>query len=138
MGVDNIRFDMPPLTAQHYEYEPRPVDTTPPIGNEWLLHFFKYPAACGPDEWRLKQFAKRIDGPALPNQRPDHRIGWGIHLEERFDWLWMLIYFGLGVASSTVFGVSWAVVKGSIQDGFSVGAFIITVEALAVATLQTA
>ena len=102
------------------------------------MHFFKNPAACEIDDWCLKQFAKRIDGPALPNQSPDHRIGWGIHLEEEFDWLRLIVYLALGVGSSTSFAVFWAVVRGSIQDGFAVATSIIAIEALAVTTLQVA
>jgi hypothetical protein len=136
-GLDGIKSDMPPLTAQHYAFNPRPVDTLPPIGRDWMMHLFKNPDACEDDEWCLEQFAKREDGPAVANQAPDAHIGWGLHLEEGFDWGTLVIYFVLGAIGSLGFGITWAVVKGSIQDGFAVAGYVLTLEAITVATLQT-
>ena len=101
-----------------------------------MMHYFKNPAACEDNEYCLEQVAKRVDGPSVPNQAPDHRIGWGLHLEEGFDWGRLIICLHIGVVSSLGFGVPWAVVKGSISDGFSVAAYIIALEALTVATVQ--
>jgi len=102
------------------------------------MHFFKNPAACEIDDWCLKQFAKRIEGPAIPNQSPDNHIGWGIHLEEGFDWPRLVIYLALGGGSFIAVAVFWAVVKGSLEDGVAMATFIIAIETLAVTTLQVA
>ncbi|OCK83360.1 hypothetical protein K432DRAFT_390491 [Lepidopterella palustris CBS 459.81] len=135
-GVDLIKPDMPPLTARHYEFDPRPAPVIPPIGRQWMMHFFKKPSACENSDDCLKQFAKRVDGPPDPKIPPDYRIGWGLHLEERFDWGRVLIHLYLVVLATLLLAICWAAIKRSIQDGFSIAAYLIAVEALAVATIQ--
>lgn len=100
------------------------------------MHYFENPAACENGKWCLEQFAQRVDGPAVPNQHPDGRIGWGIHLEEDFALARLIIFLVIGVLSSTVIGIALAIWRRSIQDGFSVASYTIALEALAVATLQ--
>jgi hypothetical protein len=101
-----------------------------------MMHCFKNPAACEDNFYCLEQFAKRVDGPPLPNQDPDHSIGWGLLLEIGFDWGRLIICLYIGIVSSLGFGIPWAIVRGSIQDGFAVATYIIGLEALAVATAQ--
>lgn len=127
---------MPPVTEYHYDFDPRPPGRIPALGSDFLMHRFNNPEECLQDVLCLNQIPKRINETPTPGLQPDLYTGWGIHLEEGLDIERMVFLLLVGFVTSTVFGIVWAVVKQSIQDGFSIAAFIAACEALAVATVQ--
>lgn len=127
---------MPPVTEYHYDFDPRPPGRIPAIGSDFLMHRFHNPEECLQDVLCLNQIPKRTNERPTPGLAPDLHTGWGMHLEEGLDAERIFCLLLLGFVSSTLFGVLWAVLKKSIQDGFSVAAFIATSEALAVAMVQ--
>ena len=64
-------------------------------------------------------------------------LGWGLHLVE--GWaafrVWLLVLHFLGVGSLTC-GVCWTVLKHDLQGAFGVSAWIVTLGALVLGTVQ--
>lgn len=50
-------------------------------------------------------------------------------------WYWRKILVGLTIptAVSLLWGIVWSVVKGSIQDGFSISSYVVTTLAVVIA-----
>jgi hypothetical protein len=100
------------------------------------MHRFTSPGECALDDVCLKQIPKRVREPPTPGIDPDNHTGWGMYLEEGLNLERLCLWLLLGVESSVLFGVLWAAIKQSIQDGITVAAYIVTVETLGVAVLQ--
>ena len=65
-------------------------------------------------------------------------LGWGIHIVEGWVvsrvWFLMLMLF---ITGSLVFGICWAILEHDLQGAFGVAAYIISLMALLVGTVQT-
>lgn len=138
LEVDGIIPDMPPSSALHYIYAPRPPRHTPAIGSDILMHRFTNVGQCSADDFCLLGIPKRLNGPPRVGSAIDQNTAWGLHLEEGLDGERLLLWVVLGALASLIFAVPWAIVKGSIQDAFSVAGYVVTAEALAMATMQVA
>ncbi|KAF2855319.1 hypothetical protein T440DRAFT_209539 [Plenodomus tracheiphilus IPT5] len=134
--IDGLEPGMPTAQELHYTYDPRPPGLIPPIGNNMLMHRFNSPEACYNDDICLKQIPKRVNERPTPGIAPDLHTGWGLHFEEGLDFERICFVLLGAFVSSGLFGLIWAVCKGSLQDGFTVAGFVASGEAVAVASLQ--
>ena len=127
---------MPSVAETHYVFDPRPPGRVPALGNDFLMHRFNSPFECCEDDICLNQIPKRANEIPTPGVAPDFYTGWGLHLEKGLDtervFLLLLVFF----VSSGIFGLVWAICNRSLQDGFSMAGWIVSGEAVAVATLQ--
>jgi hypothetical protein len=115
-----------------YGYTPVPMDTIPPVGRNLLMHHFHKPHK--PNDQRrvcLQRFPKKLQGKLALSVSDETARGWGIYLEEGLDdrklWLMRFLVFGVG---SLIFGVVWAVLQKSVQDAFTVSAWIVSLIAI--------
>jgi hypothetical protein len=135
--VDQLQLDQIPSQAEtHYDFHERAPGYIPPIGNRYLMHRFSNTAHCRDSTYCLNQIPKRVDGRPQCGFAPDHFTAWGLYFQENFDttrlWLCSVVAFLL----SLTFGIAWAVKKQSVQDGFAVASYILTLQALTIGTIQ--
>ena len=102
------------------------------------MHRFTDTGHCSGDGDCLLGIPKRANGPPLIGSTLDRTDAWGLDFEEGFDVDRLLLWVVLGLLPSLCFAIPWTVVKGSIQDGFSVAGYVVGAEALAIATVQVA
>lgn len=112
---------IPPPHNKDYLYRPVPIDLIPPIGKNTLLHFFNTPHKAEDSAQCFDRLPKKTTGTIAKSGE----IGWGLHLvdglnHQRIAFLATLV--GIG---GIIFGISWSLTKGSVQDAFSVGAFML-------------
>lgn len=100
------------------------------------MHRFHHPEECEEDILCLNQIPKRVNVRPTPGSPPDLDTAWGMHLEEGLDIERIVIVVLVGFVSSLAFGIVWATVKKSVQDGFSVAGYIAACETLLLATGQ--
>jgi hypothetical protein len=127
--------DVPPPTEKNYRYRPAPPDIVPPVGEKHLLHLFENPECAEDDESCLSRFPKKLkemlkcSGGVSP--------GWGLQFVEGWDtrkiWIIIFVFFGIG---SLLIGVLWAVFEHSIQDAFSMAAYMVAFATVSVGTVQ--
>jgi hypothetical protein len=77
--------------------------------------------------WVLAQLPKRRG--QLDVQVNNHADGWGLHFKEGLDGRILLGMVVIGIATSLLFSVLWSTLGSGIQDGFSVGSYMIAVVA---------
>lgn len=137
--VDSIQPDhIPPPKEKHYDFQERDPGIVPPIGNKYLMHRLSDPKHCKDSTFCLTQIPKRIDSPPRYGMTPDHFTAWGLYFQEGMD-LELLCWWGLLAFSfSLIFGITWAIVKHSVQDGFVIASYILAFETIALGTAQVA
>jgi hypothetical protein len=99
----------------------------PAIGHDHLMHFYECPSSCHQTDYCLCRFPKHFRCQIQVNEETQDAFAWGIELVEGVDWACFGILGFVVVIVSTAFGIAWACRKGSIQDGFTVATYIITV-----------
>lgn len=117
---------LPYDTDTHYEFTENPPGHTPPMSSSFLLRRFKDPLHCGHSNLILKQCPKRKDRRPRRGDAEDGNIAWGIYLQDFISPRRICFAFSTCFLVCFLFGLSWAIWKGSIQDGFSVSAFVFT------------
>ncbi|KAI1460374.1 hypothetical protein F4805DRAFT_417324 [Annulohypoxylon moriforme] len=123
-----------------YCCEPAPEqesDDHPIISPKILTHFFKIQhvfeqGQSGGNTEIYNQLPKKR---GKPDSKQVGKDEWGIYFEE--GWHWRTIYFlvFLTLSGSLTFGVVWAVVKGSLGDGFTTAGFGPAIGAIVIALL---
>ncbi|KAF2192438.1 hypothetical protein K469DRAFT_553409, partial [Zopfia rhizophila CBS 207.26] len=129
---------IPQAMDRHYSFTPRTPGIVPLFGNSYLMHRFTNPHCCRDSTICLDQFPKRIERRPEHGVQPDMHTGWGLYLEEGFDLRRISLCAMLGLIISLVFGIAWSVKFESVQDGFTVAAYILAFETVTLATIQLA
>ncbi|KAI4924114.1 hypothetical protein J4E85_008274 [Alternaria conjuncta] len=135
----NLKYGVPPVTEQHYAFEPNPPDYEPVLDNDFLMHRFtcSVDEDCLEDAVCLERIPKRIDRPVPWNHSdaPDLGIGWGLQLEEGYSNR-VCMAFLVGILVSAIMGVVWSIVAKDLQSGFVVASWMVTSEAIMVGAVQ--
>ena len=128
--------DMPPETRRD-EYLYEPCGLIPPVGENFMTHWFQHPEEAWDLLYAYSRFPKKRKGEleVIPTQGP--RVGWGIQIVEGWVvsrlWLLSLLVFLCG---SLAFGICWTLLEHDIQGAFGVSAYIIALLTLAVGAAQ--
>ena len=134
---------MPPNTL-HYAFAPAPpLEITPPIAADHLVHLLtaECTASLQSGSFYLEQLPKKRDKPLkfISNDphNEDINIGYGLRFVETPDPSVIVTFlFGIVVVVGTVFGVCWSVVERDLQSAWTVAAYLVSLGALAVVTWQ--
>jgi hypothetical protein len=122
---------VPPPHNVEYRYQPAPLDFIPPVGENQLLHCFHNPDHAGDEHFCLDRFPKKL------KEKLKCSSGWGLQFVEGWDakklWIIVFIFFGLG---SLLIGILWACFNHSIQDAFSIAAYMVAFATVSVGTVQ--
>jgi hypothetical protein len=122
---------MPPEEAKHYGYTPRPPETIPPLGEEYLLHRFHTPHDGQEDVLCLEQLPKRLKKKPERGKTPDNYTAWGVQFVEGpyFTKIYTCLAVMLG-GGSLLFGVLYWSIKRDIQGAFTVAGYVCGIESL--------
>jgi hypothetical protein len=118
-------------SGTEYHCQPIPAGTVPPIGKNYMMHYFRKPHRVFPTSTRIfNQFPKRLA--SRLQAKPDGiEVGWGVYFRE--GWHWEAI-FGLmliiGLFGSILFGILWSVFEKDIQGAFGVASYCVTATAM--------
>lgn len=128
--------DMPPETRRD-EYLYEPCGLIPPVGENFMSHWFQHPEEAWDLLYAYSRFPKKRKGELEVNPAQGPRVGWGIQIVE--DWvvsrLWLL---GLTVflCGSLAFGICWTILEHDIQGAFGVSAYVVALLTLVVGAAQ--
>jgi hypothetical protein len=124
---------VPPPQDTEYRYKPAPLDFIPPVGENQLLHCFHNPDHAGDEPFCLDRFPKKLKD----KLKLTKDVGWGLQFVEGWNvkklWIVVFVFFGLG---SLLIGIFWAYFKHSIQDAFSIAAYMVAFATVSVGTVQ--
>ncbi|KAL9118045.1 MAG: hypothetical protein Q9187_005412 [Circinaria calcarea] len=128
VGILDFPLALPPETeviAKRYEYDPCPLRPPPPIPSHIFLHYLNSSREHPRSLW-LDRLPKKLTESIKQSTDP-LPIGWGIHIIEgpnRRAMFWITV---LIVLLSIIVSTTWTAVKGDIQGGFGLGAWIVSV-----------
>lgn len=136
--ADNFEHGRLPVpTDDNYEFTEKPPEWTPPFSASMMVARFKDPTHCQDSTLCLKQFPKRKTRRPIRGDPIDGNTAWGIYLQDFFSIRRLCFAIFLCFVAGLVFGICWAVWKGSIQDGFSVSGFVFAGAVGAAGMVQT-
>lgn len=110
----------------------------PAVGHNLLMHFYECPRSCDQTDFCIRRFPKHCACQIQVSEETQEAFAWGIELVEGIDWAYFWVFGFVIVTASTTFGIAWACKKGSIQDGFTVAAYMIAVFAFMAGAMQVA
>lgn len=128
VGILEKPLALPPeeeVIAERYQYKPCPLRPPPPIPSNIFVHYFNSSANHPRSVW-IDRLPKKLRE-SIQNSHEPLPIGWGIHIIEgpnRHAIFWMLVLFA---CLSLLASCMWTVLKGDIQGGFGVGAWMVSV-----------
>ncbi|KAK0637021.1 hypothetical protein B0T17DRAFT_504403 [Bombardia bombarda] len=114
-----------PERRTEYAYEPMPADVIPPIGSNHLMHLLEHPEDAEVVPVLLKKIPKKLHAKLDACPIKGSSVGWGLQFVEGMNWLVVFVYGCTGFALSLVCAVVWATVRGDVQGGFAIAAFMI-------------
>ncbi|RDL37225.1 uncharacterized protein BP5553_04658 [Venustampulla echinocandica] len=127
--------DVPPPEDIDYRYKPAPPEIIPPVGSKYLMHVFQHPDCAEEESLCLSRFPKKLK--ERLRCRGGIKPGWGLQYEDGLDikklWITLFVVFGLG---SLTIGISWAILKHSIQDAFAIAAYLLAFATVTVGTVR--
>jgi hypothetical protein len=108
-----------------YLCDPIPPKTNPPVGHRLLKHLIQSPQ-CLPEkqDWILRQFPKKRQGELIAEN--DSTPGWGIYLQEGWDWDKLRYLLPAYLFASLIFAIVWTVCKDDVQGAFGVAGYIVS------------
>ena len=107
-----------------YTYEPCPVNMKFPVGDNAMMHCYMCPDKCRNDNFSLYRFPGFKHGGIQLGQDQVDATAWGLELLEGKEWGLLWVIGLLITVVSIVVGVTYTIVKGDIQGGFTVASFI--------------
>lgn len=127
---------MPPETRRD-EYLYEPCDLMPPVGENFMTHWFHHPEEAWELPWAYSLFPKRRRDELEVNLNHAPTVGWGIQIVEGWlgSRLWLL-GLSLFLCGSLAFAICWTVLEHDIQGAFGVSAYVIALLTLAVGAAQ--
>ncbi|KAH0553287.1 hypothetical protein GP486_006580 [Trichoglossum hirsutum] len=138
---NNVAIDLStigelPPASEPYVYSVGKRAIKPNIPNQALLHFFLQPehsGGCTHSHRRLPKRTAKLELAAEDCYAP----GWGPWFREEFSWAKAFVMEALIAGGSLAFGIAWSLHSGNgLQDGFSVGAWMLTVGTLGLGLLH--
>ncbi len=126
--------DMPPNTMRD-EYLYESCDLVPPVGEEFITHWFQHPEEAWDLLYAYSRFPKKLKCELELHCAP--RVGWGLQIVDGWmiSRLWLL-GLSLFVCGSLAFAISWTLLEHDIQGAFGVSAYIVTLLTLAIGAAQ--
>ncbi|KAL9123279.1 MAG: hypothetical protein Q9187_000151, partial [Circinaria calcarea] len=127
VGILDSPCSLPPedeVTSKRYYYNPCPLKP-PPIPSHVFLHYLSSSRDHPRSVW-LDRLPQKLEGSMMQSTEP-LPVGWGIYIIEgpnRIAMFWTIV--GIVIVSIIV-STTWTVVKGDIQGGFGVGAWMVSV-----------
>jgi hypothetical protein len=113
------------VIGKRYQYQPCPLRPPPPIPSNVFVHYFNSSVYHPRSVW-MDRLPKKLQESIQSSCEP-LTIGWGIHIIEGPNHntiFWMLVLF---VCLSLFASCIWTVLKGDIQGGFGIGAWMVSV-----------
>ena len=131
-GGDNCRCIPPPDMIRpsnnaQYDCLPREPRVKPPIGPNYLTHYFQNPHCIKSEKLvcTLNQVPKRV-GPCMAKSGTERVDGWGIEFDEGWDRGRLRNFvFGLITVGSLIFAILWSALKKDTQSAFGISGFIV-------------
>lgn len=128
--------DMPPETKRD-EYLFEPCDLIPPVGENFMTHWFHHPDEAWDLLYAYSLFPKKRKGELEIDPYNAPRVGWGIQIVEGWLsyrlWLLSLLVF---LGGSLAFAICWTILRHDIQGAFGVSAYIVALLTLTVGAAQ--
>ena len=92
-----------------------------------FFHYFYNPKPHYNSKW-MPRLPKKLDRSIFCNteQLPE---GWGVHIVESAHYYTIFLSLFLGFVLSGVLSVAWAILRNDVQGAFSIGTWIVTLEA---------
>jgi len=119
--------DIPPTDHAEYRYSPAPPDVMPPIGYKRIMHLYHHPEHAGAHSICLSRFPKKLKEKLRCCPIQGVNPGWGLQFVEGWDerkiWIIVFIIFVLG---SLLVAMMLLIFGRSLQDAFSVAAYMAT------------
>ena len=115
---------MPSSEARHdYDYELPDVD--PPIGPNMAMHLFENPEHAPALPILFKRVPVKRHQRLEPCPTKGTASGWGVHFVESVNGFAVFSCALVGFILCLVTSIVWTVVRGDVQGGFGIGAFIL-------------
>ncbi|KAL9087565.1 MAG: hypothetical protein Q9159_003581 [Coniocarpon cinnabarinum] len=127
--------DIPPPYLDEYHYEP--VNWTPPIGPELLLHLMEHPVQAEPDQVLFKWVPKKLREKLQASPVSGHCNGWGIQYIEDVDRERVCAVLFLCAVASIALGITWTVCKQDVQGGFTIAGTMFVIMATGIGSAET-
>ena len=128
---------LPPTGHVEYLYSPAPPKVVPPVGENYLKHLFRHPDHAEDDPVCLNRFPKKLREKLALSGEQLSEIGWGLHLDEGWDMkkAWT-VGFLVSAIGGALWGILWTVFEHSIQDAFTISAYMVTLAIMSIGFLQ--
>lgn len=122
------------VLLQRYQYKPCPLETGElPMPDHLFFHLFYKPAGHSSSKW-MNRLPKKIRE-SIFNDTAEVPVAWGIHILESTDYSVVFLILLVGMLVSGAFGVIWAWLRTDVQGGFTIGGYIVTVQAMWMAAM---
>ncbi|KAF7511462.1 hypothetical protein GJ744_004651 [Endocarpon pusillum] len=121
-----------PAPDAQYHCIPRDPQLRPPIGTNYLTHYFQNPNCIKSENLvcTLNQVPKRL-GQCMTTSGGQRIEAWGMEFEEGWDQGRLRnAIFGIVVIGCLVFAILWSVFLKDLQSAFSVSTFFVAVLAI--------
>ncbi|KAF7514049.1 hypothetical protein GJ744_004374 [Endocarpon pusillum] len=118
-----------PATNAQYHCLPRDPPLKPPIGTNYLTHYFQNPDCIKSENLvcTLNQVPKRL-GQCMPTSGGQRVEAWGIEFEEGWDRGRVRnAIFGIIVIGCLLFAILWSVLLKDMQSAFGVSSFFVAI-----------
>lgn len=135
---EQMKEAFPPPYHPDYHYQPKPITMHPAIGHNLLRHFYECPKSCSQSDFCIRRLPKHSTGDVRASEDTQEAFAWGIELVEGLDWAYFWIFGFVAIVASALFGIVWACKRGSIQDGFTVAAYMNAVVTFTAGAAQVA
>ena len=136
-GLAQVRKidDVPPPTMKDiYEYEP--VDWSPPISPEHMLHLMEHPLEADEGLLLFKWVPKKLKEKLEASPKTRYCEGWGIQYIEGVDReKCCLAIFICGIIS-VVLSIAWSACQKDVQGGFAVGGTLFVILLAGIGSLE--
>ena len=129
--------DIPPAHHTEYRYDPVPPEVIPPIGDKHMMHLFHHPECAGESSICVSRFPKKLKEKLRCCPIKGVNPGWGLQFVEGWDerkiWIIVFIIFVLG---SLLVAIMLLILGRSLQDAFSVAAYMATTATVTIGFVQ--
>ena len=129
-----------PSSGAQYYCTPREPRLKPPIGTNYLTHYFQNPGCIKSTNlvYTLNQVPKRL-GQCMATSGSQRVEAWGLEFEEGWDRGRLRnAIFGIVVSGCIIFALLWSVLLKDMQSAFALASFFVTVLAVVGAYIASA
>ncbi len=124
------------MAKEGYGYHPCPMNP-PPIPANIFLHHLLHQEGHRRLLWGSRM-PKKLYSSIMQTSSADELVtGWGIHIIEGANKFAVLLSMLVILMASAIFSVTWAVLRDDIQGGFGIGAWLTSVQTIALMMILT-